>query len=77
MLLLKGVPVIGYTYWPLFSLVAWAYRQGKLDIEKYLLHIGLWDLKSRSTGLERVATPAVDAFRTVVAQQSNGAPSPR
>jgi hypothetical protein len=62
----RGLPVVGYTFWPLFSLVAWAYHTGRRDLQEYLIHMGLWDLRPGPDGLERVATPAVDAYRRVV-----------
>jgi len=63
----RGVPVIGYTFWPLFSLIAWAYQGGSRDVDDYLIDMGLWDLRRRPDGLERVETPAVEAYRRVVA----------
>ncbi len=39
-----GLPLIGYTWWPMFALVAWAYRQGTRDSSAYLEQMGLWDL---------------------------------
>lgn len=54
-----GVPIVGYTWWPLFALVTWAYRQGHAPPEYYLKQMGLWDLDS---GLSRVRTPLVDDF---------------
>lgn len=62
----EGTPVAGYTFWPLFSLVAWAYQPGSRDVRDYLVHMGLWDLQHASTGLERVGTPAVDAYRHAI-----------
>ena len=39
-----GVPVVGYTWWPMFALVTWAWRQGRRDVADHLLQMGLWDL---------------------------------
>jgi hypothetical protein len=64
----RGVPVVGYTWWPLFALVAWAYRQGSLPAHRYLLQMGLWDLDER---LRRVRTPLVDAYRALVSAGSD------
>jgi beta-glucosidase len=55
----SGVPLIGYTWWPLFALVTWGYRQGTHPPEFYLKQMGLWDLDSR---LDRVSTPLVREF---------------
>lgn len=67
----RGVPVLGYTWWPMFALVAWAYRQGKKPPGAYLKQMGLWDLRSSSTGeLERVPTPLVAAYQQLAADRS-------
>ncbi len=66
----EGVPVVGYTYWPLFSLVSWAYQRGELPKDRYLIHMGLWDLRpdpEHPGALLRKPTPAVDAYKCVVA----------
>jgi beta-glucosidase len=61
----KGVPMIGYTWWPLFALVTWAYRQGTHPPEFYLKQMGLWDL---AADLARVPTTLVDRFHALAAQ---------
>jgi beta-glucosidase/6-phospho-beta-glucosidase/beta-galactosidase len=64
----RGVPVVGYTWWPLYSLVAWSYRQSTQPLERYWLRMGLWDIDPRrGQGLRRVPTPLVDAYRELVA----------
>jgi beta-glucosidase/6-phospho-beta-glucosidase/beta-galactosidase len=61
----RGIPIVGYTWWPLFALVAWAYRQSSArGIAEHLLQMGLFDLDPRD--LERVHTPVVDAYRELV-----------
>lgn len=65
----EGVPVVGYTYWPLFSLVGWAYQRSRLPLENYLIDMGLWDLRpdpNRPDILLRQPTPAVEAYRKIV-----------
>jgi beta-glucosidase/6-phospho-beta-glucosidase/beta-galactosidase len=65
----EGIPIVGYTYWPLFSLVAWPYRHGVLPPDRYLVHMGLWDLHANSAGqLLRMPTSAVDTYRQLTAQ---------
>lgn len=59
-----GIPIVGYTWWPMFSLVTWAYRQGRNPSSHYLKHMGLWDLDVK---LERVATPLVEDYQRLVA----------
>ncbi len=60
-----GVPLVGYTWWPLFALVTWAYRQGTHAPEFYLKQMGLWDLDAE---LRRIRTPLVDEFRGLTGQ---------
>jgi beta-glucosidase len=62
----EGIPLIGYTFWPLFSLVTWAYQAGQREPGEYLLDMGLWDLRPGPDGLERVHTPVVDAYKWYV-----------
>lgn len=59
----SGIPVVGYTWWPLFALVTWAYRQGTHAPAYYLRQMGLWNLNS---DLARRRTPLVDQFRALV-----------
>jgi beta-glucosidase len=66
----RGVPLVGYTWWPLFALVTWGYREGQKPAGEYLKQMGLWDLQPSSDGLERVRTPLVDDFRALVEQGS-------
>jgi hypothetical protein len=65
-----GIPLIGYTWFPAFSLFAWSYQRGRRPTEAYLAHMGLWDL--RGPALDRVETRLVDRYRQIV---SGGAPS--
>ena len=59
----EGVPLVGYTWWPMFALVAWAYRQGRREPHAYLAQMGLWDLDpSSATRLDSVPTQLVGAL---------------
>ncbi|HEX2221158.1 MAG TPA: family 1 glycosylhydrolase [Candidatus Limnocylindria bacterium] len=72
-----GTPVIGYTWWPLFSLVAWSYRGGRKPMAQYIVHMGLWDLQPGPDGrLLRVRTPVADRFTEIVATGTAAAPTP-
>ena len=59
----EGVPLVGYTWWPMFALVTWAWRQGRRDVSRHLLQMGLWNLDA---DLNRIRTPVVDAYGTLV-----------
>lgn len=66
-----GVPLVGMTYWPLFSLAAWQYQRGQRSLEESLIHMGLWDLRADPadpSALLRTATPAADAYRKSVSR---------
>lgn len=63
----RGIPLVGYTWWPMFSLVAWAYRQGTHPVSYYLEQMGLWDLDSGpESNLARRSTPLVGAYQALV-----------
>ena len=46
----EGIPVIGYTWFPLFTMVDWKYRKGKQKVDKYLIHLGFIILPSIRRG---------------------------
>jgi len=65
----RGIPLLGFTWWPLFALVTWAYRQGRLPPDHYLAQMGLWDLRNTESGaLERVPTNLVKKYCELVSQ---------
>jgi beta-glucosidase len=39
----EGIPVVGYTWFPLFTMIDWAYRAGRRSLRDYLIHLGLYD----------------------------------
>jgi beta-glucosidase len=59
----EGVPVLGYTWFPLFTMIDWRYRYGKRPLDHYLLDLGLYTL-----GSERrwEATPLVEQLQGYV-----------
>jgi beta-glucosidase/6-phospho-beta-glucosidase/beta-galactosidase len=81
----RGIPLVGYTWWPMFALVAWAYRQSNRPVRDYLEQMGLWDLEpGPGDALRRVPTPLVDAYRervtggcSAVGLLGNAATAPR
>jgi hypothetical protein len=63
----EGLPVIGYTWFPLFSMVEWDYRTSNRPLADHLLHLGLWDARFDGRGvLVREATPLVEKYREYV-----------
>jgi beta-glucosidase len=67
-----GVPVLGYTWFPLFTMIDWRYRLGKRPLEHYLLDLGLYTLAPQGSGRRWEPTPLVDQFRSYV-QDPEGA----
>ena len=63
-----GVPVIGYTWWPMFSIVSWGYQRGNKPIQDYMAHLGLWDLDSN---LNRIETAVAKKYRELVVSGSD------
>jgi beta-glucosidase len=63
----EGLPLVGYTWWPLYSLLDWAYREGEEPPEAYLWHMGMYDLEPDGNGnFVRIKTPVVGAFRSAI-----------
>ncbi len=59
-----GVPVVGYTWFPLFTMLDWDYRTGEKPLSDYRLHLGLFDTALDDQGaLVRHATPLVARYR--------------
>jgi beta-glucosidase len=55
----EGVPLTGYIWFPLFTLVDWDYREGEGLPSTWFRHMGLADLDEE---LERHDTPVLAAF---------------
>jgi beta-glucosidase len=49
----EGIPVVGYTWFPLFTMVDWAYRTGRRPLKEYLIHLGLYDSAFDKNGVLR------------------------
>jgi beta-glucosidase len=65
-----GLPLVGYTWFPAFSLVAWSYRNGRKPTEAYMAHMGLWDLRDDGTGaLRREPTGLEREFAALVRRE--------
>ena len=65
----NGIPMVGYTWWPMFSLVAWSYRKSQHPMGRYLIPMGLWDLNNE---LDRLPTDLVEQYRAAAASGAPG-----
>jgi hypothetical protein len=65
----RGIPVLGYTWVPLFTMIDWKYRFGRGPLEEYRLDLGLYT----TDGTERRwrATPLVEQFRSYISDSEN------
>lgn len=62
----EGVPLVGYTWWPLFDVIEWQYREALTPVEQHVIPMGLYNLEPDSVGrFQRVHTPAVDRFHSL------------
>jgi beta-glucosidase len=60
----EELPVIGYTWFPLLTMVEWDYRTSERPLAEHLLHLGLWDARFDERGiLVREETPLVEKYR--------------
>lgn len=60
----EGVPVLGYTWFPIITMVDWAYRTSGRPLADHLLHLGLWDASFDANGkLVRHETPLIEDYR--------------
>ncbi|PJJ55650.1 family 1 glycosylhydrolase [Compostimonas suwonensis] len=72
----RGLPIVGYTWWPLFDMYEWTYRHSTAAREEHLLSMGLWDLVETPSRLERRRNPVADRFAHH-AREARGASSER
>jgi hypothetical protein len=63
----KGVPILGYTWFPMFTMIDWRYRHGKLQMKDYRIELGLFRLNDSNGGAPRwTATPLVSQMRRYI-----------
>jgi hypothetical protein len=64
------VPVLGYTWFPLFTMIDWRYRFGKRPVDHFLLDLGVFTLARNGAPGRWETTPLVAAFRALTADPS-------
>jgi beta-glucosidase/6-phospho-beta-glucosidase/beta-galactosidase len=62
----EGVPIIGYTWFPLFTMIDWRYRFSIAPLEDFYLELGLYSLNREGTGPRWIDTPIVHEFKRYV-----------
>ena len=59
----EAVPVIGYTWFPLFTMIDWRYRFSHEPLESFYLELGLYSLNRESKGKRWIETPLVEQIK--------------
>ena len=65
----RGIPVLGYTWFPLFTMIDWKYRFGRGPLDEYRLDLGLYTLDGSQQRWR--ATPLVEQFRSYITDSEN------
>jgi beta-glucosidase/6-phospho-beta-glucosidase/beta-galactosidase len=64
----EGVPVLGYTWFPMFTMIDWDYRWERGPLERYLLDLGMYQLvRDDPAGNRWRAFPLVEEMRRHIA----------
>jgi beta-glucosidase len=63
----RGVPLIGYTWFPMFTMIDWKYRHGRAPIDQYRIELGLYRLSERIIGARWDSTPLVARMQEYIA----------
>lgn len=61
-----GIPVIGYTWFPLFTMIDWRYRFSTDPLESFYLELGLYKLNREDAGKRWLETPLVDKIKRYI-----------
>jgi beta-glucosidase len=59
----QGVPVLGYTWFPLFTMIDWRYRFGRGPVEQYRLELGLYQMNDGIDKGRWASTPLASQLR--------------
>lgn len=62
----EGVPVLGYTWFPIFTMIHWSYRTGTGPLDQYRLELGLYTL-GEPDGPRWIPTPLASELRDHIA----------
>jgi len=62
----RGVPVLGYTWFPMFTMIDWRYRHGRGPVDQYRIELGLYKLGAREGDPRWIATPLVEQYQSYI-----------
>jgi beta-glucosidase len=63
----QGVPVLGYTWFPMFTMIDWRYRLGRRPMDQYRIELGLYKLIENTGNGRWQDTQLVDQMRKYIA----------
>ena len=63
-----GVPVIGYTWFPLFTMIDWRYRFAQEPLEDFYLELGLYRLNREANDPRWIPTPLVEQIKRFISE---------
>lgn len=59
----RGIPVLGYTWFPMFTMIDWRYRWERGPLERYLLDLGVYQLNAGQEGTRWRPFPIAEHLR--------------
>lgn len=67
----ESVPVIGYTWFPLFTMIDWRYRFSHEPLETFYLELGMYKLNREQSGPRWIGTPLVEQMKGYIDEPEN------
>lgn len=67
----KSIPVYGYTWFPMHTMIDWRYRLGAEPAEKYRIELGLYKLRDPEAGPRWCPTRLVETFKELVSSSES------
>ena len=61
-----GVPVIGYTWFPFFTMIDWRYRFSDEPLENFYLELGMYHINREKTGKRWLPSPLVEQMKGLI-----------
>ncbi|HEX6125791.1 MAG TPA: family 1 glycosylhydrolase [Pyrinomonadaceae bacterium] len=62
----ESIPVIGYTWFPLYTMIDWRYRFSTDPLESFYLELGLYRFNHGSGGKRWIETPLVNQIKSYI-----------
>ncbi len=62
----EGIPIHGYTWFPIFTMIKWSYRTGQQPLEKYRFELGLYKLDGSEGRTRWQRTPLIEQLQSLI-----------